>query len=220
MTTPNDQESTDCISVDGAPGGRFYVKQEPETLCAHCGAGYRKDDNTFSCKTCFIQMCAACVAFGYDQVHDEVCQSELASSGGSVNKKGIVDKYIKYLCVCGSEPEPKSCGDCLVNKIKKYNCFNCDEPRQATVICGNCLNHFVCSAECHAKDMSKTHNHAKTCGKSLPVWCRHGRAVLLHEVQKCDCIMCEHGMWSEDCYICIAANHVPSATGSKRPRRK
>lgn len=222
MTTPNDQECIPAIPVDGAPGGRFYVQQNPKTTCAHCGKENEKDKMTFSCKGCLIQICSVCVGFGYDKVHEDTCQGGFYDRGSGVDKKGIIDKDIKYVCTCSSEPKTQNCTDCLVKKIKKYNCFNCDEPKKATVICGNCLNHFVCSAECHAKDMSKSHNHAKTCGKSLPVWCKHGRPILLKYLLKCNCRMCEHGMWSEDCYICIASDHLIGINEhtSKRPRSK
>lgn len=213
MTTPNDDQG---IPVDGAPGGRFYVQPSPDIRfsvqpassiikikCAQCGIHSDKKPGTFTCKKCFINMCTMCVGYGYDDIHSGICNS-------GADKKGIVDKYIKYVCTCGSTPEVRSCSDCLVKKIKKYNCFNCDpdENRKATLICGNCLNHFICSAECHAKDMSKYHNHTKSCGKSLPIWCKHGRPVLLTELLKCECKMCVHGMWSEDCYICISNDYL------------
>lgn len=140
------------------------------------------------------------------------------------SSKGIIDKDKRYVCTCGSSPEFKDCAKCLAKKTDKYDCFNCETPSKATLICRGCLNHFVCSKQCHEYDMRKVHNHSLTCNKSLPVWCKHGRPILLQNLRTCDCRMCEHGMWSEDCYKCISNEHMARASeagkrGGKRSRK-
>jgi hypothetical protein len=204
MTTPNNQRG---IQVDGAPGGSFYVHPNPQSShekikCTYCREDKVKEDIPVSCLFCLIQICTKCVGFGYEQVHKARCKGGICDN----------DRTRKYVCTCGHIPQFRECSHCLAEKTAKYNCFNCGVsfpgPKKATFACNECNNHFVCSKQCHDLNMGLAQNHGLTCGKSLPVWCGHGVALLLTKREICHCKMCEHGMWAEDCFICIAENHT------------
>ncbi len=172
--------------------------------CAHCGESSDGRETPFTCERCRVQICAACTAFGYGQVHEDTCKPS------PTPRAGVVDTEIQYVCTCGSEPWVRDCTPCLTRKVGKYNCFNCDEPRPATLACADCVNHFVCCTECHARDMARTHNHTLTCGRPTFIRCRHARPILLQPLP-CGCTMCIHGKWDRDCHICIAISHERAA---------
>lgn len=226
------QDSTPAIPVSipvcGAPGGTFYVQQaasasnvKPKIMCTQCMKEYNESDIHFSCVGCLVSLCAACVCSGYEQVH--ACEKYNQAEG-----KGIHKKNSPYFCHCTDsiKSHNNQCNVCLKRRIGLYNCFNCGDHKKATLICSGCFNHFICSQECDDMNATSAQAHWKICGKSLPIWCGHGRPILLADsgLLKCGCQMCEHARWSEDCYECEArtATNARSvgASGSAKARRQ
>ena len=193
MTTNNEP-----ITVECAAGGTLNVnpgRAVSRPTCKNCAQ--ERDAEAFKCKNCGFNLSTGCVENGYGDIHKDRCW-------GGVVRKGVVN----FVCTCKLVPMTTSCDKCWPEKIKKYTCFNCGPPNKATLACEKCLNHFVCSVACYNMNRALTQSHATTCCRSLPVWCGHGKALLCSP--PCGCTMCMHGMWSEDCFICITNKHNDS----------
>ena len=208
MTTPNNDKDN-CIPgivvVDGAAGGSFQIQQDPskqnKVNCAHCSMEFNKNAATYSCSWCFFHLCTLCTAFGYGTTHQ--CRDSV---------RGVFDG-VAYVCTCGHTAEIKHCKKCLKKKIAKYNCFNCEIPKKAEQVCHGCYKHFFCTSACHEFNMRLDHNHGQICMTSRPIPCKHGRAVILC-ASLCDCTVCKHGRWSEDCHQCIKDAHDAEQAGT------
>jgi hypothetical protein len=209
MTTPNN-DNDHCIPgivvVDGAAGGSFQIQQDqgeqPKVNCAQCSLELNINAAKYTCPRCFFHLCTLCTAFGYGTTHQ--CKN-------SVRKEF---NEVVYVCTCGRTAEIKECEKCLNKKIAKYNCFNpgCDDPpKQAKVVCRGCFRHFTCSNECYNFNMKLEHSHALWCRGNSPIPCKHGKPVIF---SRCDCTVCKHGRWSEDCHQCIKDEHDAKQAGT------
>jgi hypothetical protein len=202
MTTQNDDQD---IPVDGAPGGRFYVQSasveqdtsDPKVFCTFCSNEASTTEVKNRCHFCSTIICAFCLSVGYETIHNERC------------RKGVLDPDNLYVCTCGFKPLKIKCKVCFEAKIKRYNCFNCETPKQATMVCTLCMNHYMCSLECEKTDAANIQsNHGLKCKNNRLIHCQHGKCVFFEP--ECGCRMCNHGKWSGDCDLCITHNHYAS----------